>query len=195
MFRVTSLLVMTAVFANVSQGTPRPITMEQLTVPPAWLPPECMIAPDTVRSPENPSGARYWVGFNIPANPWIGTAPSSIVEVRERMDPPPLIPDGPPLIGRERAAYRNRLANGIDEAYAAIYATSPSARNAKIVVVYAVRYADPASAQTQPNHREAANPGIARFTIGAIDVLIRGDGGVCFQSVKAHVKALADAAR
>jgi hypothetical protein len=195
MFRVASLLVMTAVFANVSQGTPRPILMEQLTVPSAGLPPGCVIAPDRVGSPENPSGERNWAALNIPANPWVGTDALLIAAVRERMGPPPLMPDGPPLVGRERAAYRLRLADGIDEAYAAIYATSPSARNANIVVVYAVRYADPASAHIQLTPREAANPRIAGFTIGAIDVVIHGDGGPCFHSVKAHVKAIADAAR
>jgi hypothetical protein len=44
-----------------------------------------------------------------------------IAAIRERMEPPADVPDGPPLSPVERARFRLRLADGVESAYAAVY--------------------------------------------------------------------------
>lgn len=107
-----------------------------------------------------------------------------VAAIRERMQPSPLIPDGPPLEPREASRYRLLLADGVEEAYAAIYFKQPEPA---LIVVYAARFA----AAKRPFY----SPGTAsnhRIEIGPIDALVSGDGGQCSQAVEAYLKSLAN---
>src|SRR5262245_14329073 len=84
---------------------------QELTVPRERLPTECALA-------DSRSG---YAGLRLPTNPWTGTDPSLIAEIRERVEGSPSLPDGPPMSPREAARFRLGLANGIEEAYAAVY--------------------------------------------------------------------------
>ena len=91
-----------------------------LAIPEQQLPGGCRIvaAPG---SPELGLRAGRWGALPIDANPWRGTDRIAVAAIRERMDPPQMVPDGPPLHPRDLAAFRRNLADGAEQAYAAIY--------------------------------------------------------------------------
>src|SRR5229473_812071 len=133
----------------------RPYTMKDLTVPKKRLPAGCGLVPaPSVSLGGNRVQYGLWAGLPVPTNPWSGTDRPTIVEIRERMDGPSLVPDGPPPTAREISRYRSQLANGVEEGYAAIYTQS--------VVVYAVRFAATESPfyppRTASNHRFEIGP-------------------------------------
>jgi hypothetical protein len=163
---------------------PRPVSMNDLTVPQDRLPAGCSLsARDSVQLDGNRIRGGLWAGLPIPSNPWTGTDRSIIASIRERMDGPPQEPDGPPLDRRAAARYRLGLADGVEEAYAAIYVTQSEPT---LVVLYASRYAATERtfhpSRTVPNHR---------FQIGPIEAVVSGDGGQCSQAVVAYLKSLA----
>lgn len=99
---------------------PRPVTLHDLTVPTDRLPTGCALSP-AASLPLDGKRVRtgLWAGLPIAMNPWTGTDRPLIASIRERMDGPTLTPDGPPPTARELSRYRSRLADGVEEAYAA----------------------------------------------------------------------------
>jgi hypothetical protein len=100
------------------------------------------------------------------------------------MDGPPLEPDGPPLDRRAASRYRLLLADGVGEAYAAIYVMQSDPTP---IVVYASRF----TATARPFYRSRPAPN-HRVEIGPLDVVVSGDDGQCFHAVEAYLKSLAN---
>jgi hypothetical protein len=112
-----------------------------------------------------------------------------VASIRERIDGPVLAPDGPPLSPREFSRYRSKLADGVDEAYAAIYLQSEQ----DLTVVYSLRFASTERpADRWSDTRTSTNPRLVRIAIGPIVTVVSGDGGPCFQAVGAHLRSLAN---
>jgi hypothetical protein len=98
-----------------------PQTLRELTVPAAQLPEECRLVDAPSRTADGEVRGGLWAGLRISSNPWMGSDPAVIAAIRERMEPPADVPDGPPLSPVERARFRLRLADGVESAYAAVY--------------------------------------------------------------------------
>jgi hypothetical protein len=183
MWKVIALMMSITTLACGARGVARtvlrrPYTMKDLTIPTKRLPAGCGLVPTpSVLLGGNRVQYGLWAGLPIPTNPWSGTDRIAIASIRERMDGPPSVPDGPPPAAREISRYRSQLANGVEEGYAAIYTPS--------VVVYALRFA----ATERPFYppRTASNH---RFEIGPFYTVVSGDGGQCSQAVEAYLKSL-----
>jgi len=160
-----------------------------LTVPPDRLPPGCAPPPSRV---ERADGATVrgdlWAGLPISRNPQTSSEPKLIVEVRERLEGPRLIPDAPALTARDAARFRIHLADGIDEAYAAIYRQPDSH---EMVVVYGLRFPDArGAAEFWSTARSARNPRGTALVSGPIVAAVSGPGGACYDAVAAYVDSL-----
>jgi hypothetical protein len=159
-----------------------------LTVPLDRLPPGCAPPPSRVeRATGNTFHGDFWAGLPISHNPQTSSEPKLIVEVRERLEGPRLISDAPVLTARDAARFRIQLADGIDEAYAAIY------RHAEfdLIVVYGLRFPTPdAAAEFWSGARAAKNPEVATVLSGAIVAAVSGPSGPCRDAVAAHVQSL-----
>jgi hypothetical protein len=142
-----------------------PPAFERLTMPADRLPEGCTLPPaptqqlggDTVRG-------GLWAGLPMTSNPWIGNDPVIVSAIRERIEPAPAVADGPPLTRAEQARYRLRLAEGVEAAYAAVYADAAQ----RLVVVYAFQL----SGRATPV------------------VTVVGDDSACHAAVATHVKSL-----
>ena len=161
---------------------PRPVTMKDLTVPKERLPAGCSLSPVAEVVVGNRGRGGLWADLPIPTNPWSGTDRMVVASIRERMDGPTLVPDGPPPTAREVSRYRLQLADGVEEAYAAIYLMQSEP---KLIVVYGLRFAA-AGRPFYPPRKASSH----RFEIGPLDVVVSGDGGQCSQAVEAYLKAL-----
>jgi hypothetical protein len=105
------------------------------------------------------------------------------------MDGPVLVPDGPPLTRKQLSQYRLQLAEGVEEAYAAVYQQDPGQ---ELVIVYGSKLSDArAPVERSSLGRASENPRIVRLTIGSVVVVLHGDGGACFQAIGAYLKSLA----
>ena len=167
---------------------PRVIAMQDLTVPAERLPTGCVLAPGgTKRLDGNRVLIRSWAGLQIPTNPWSGADRPLVASIRERMDGPTPVPDGPPLSPAEATRFRLNFADGVEEAYAAIYEQS----EAELIVVYAARFASREKAvESRSYSRSANNPRVIRVAVGPIVVMAEGDAGTCFNAVGAHLRSL-----
>jgi hypothetical protein len=180
-------LAMTIAITGVAQSvSPRSVSMKDLTVPEDRLPAGCILSPtDTVHLDGNRVRGGSWAGLPIPTNPWTGADRPIVAAIRERMhEGQLLVPDGPPLDRRAASRDRLLLADGVEEAYAAIYVKQPQPA---LIVVYAARFA--------ATKRPFYPPGTAsnhRIEIGPIDALVSGDGGQCSHAVEAYLKSLAN---
>ena len=167
---------------------PRIVNMRDLTVPAERLPAGCALSPSpSVRVDQSRLVGR-WAGF--PTNPWIGTDRQLMASVREIVEGPVAFPDGPPLDAKQLFRYLGQLADGVEEAYGAVYMQS----DAYPIVVRAIRLApgEKPSALARPSDaRLSRNPGIVRVAIGQIVAIVSGDGE-CFQAVGAYLKSLAN---
>jgi hypothetical protein len=171
------LLVLYAIVIGQSTA-PGAILMQDLSVAPERLPAGCAISPDTA-------------GLPLPTSPWTGTDPVLLGRIRELIDGPPLLPDGPPPSRREYAQLRLRLADGIEEGYVAVYQQDVNITGSReLLRVFALRFADARKA-AEAGHRWANNPRASRTMIGSTVAVIHGDGGKCFQAVAAHLRGLA----
>ena len=180
------LAIYVAIAPGVIQSVvPRSVSMNDLTVPQDRLPAGCTLSPTaSVHLDGNRVRGGLWAGLPIPTNPWTGGDRQVVASIRERMAGPTLVPDGPPPTAREISGYRLRLADGVEEAYAAIYLMQSEPT---LIVVYASRFADTKRPFYPPS--TASNH---RFEIGPIDAVVSGDGGQCSQAVEAYLKSLAN---
>jgi hypothetical protein len=107
--------------------------------------------------------------------------------IRERIEGPIVVPDPPALTVKGLGAYRLHLAEGVEEAYAAVYKQEESG----LVVVYGMKVGAEQNVVPERADRTSGNPRITRVTIGSIVAMVNGDGGPCFQAVGVYVKSLA----
>jgi hypothetical protein len=99
------------------------------------------------------------------------------------------MPDGPPLSPGEAASFRLHFADGVEEAYAAIYEQSER----ELIVAYAARFASAEKAlQSRSYSYWSNNPSVIRVAMGPIVAMVHGENGPCFNAVGAHLKSLAD---
>jgi hypothetical protein len=113
-----------------------------------------------------------------------------MASIRELVDGPAAVPDGPPPDARELSRYLGQLADGVEEAYGAVYMHS----DADLITVRAVKFAPgekPSDRAHVGDMRVSRNPGVIRVTIGPIVAIVTGDGE-CFQAVGAYLKSLAN---
>ena len=166
-----------------AQGT---FALADLTVPADRLPDGCGLSPSpSIRIGDSQVRGGLWAGLPITRNPWIGTDRAIIASIHERVIDPPPIPDGPPPTKNELARFRLRLADGVEEAYVAVYAGGgPS-----LVTVNALRYADASQLPSSPGSGRL-RPGALRFT-GRTALAVSGDDDACLQAVVAHVRQVA----
>ncbi len=193
MLRTAVLAMLIVLPASGGQTTPlRVVALQDLTVPAERLFPGCALAP-TPTPGNKPFRPRNLASLPTPTNPWTGADKPLIATIRQRIDGPMLVPDGPPLTSRQLATYRLQLAEGIDEGYAAIYSQSESAGSPDAVVVYALRFASAEAANDfRSRHLDSNNPRIIQVGLGRIVAVIHGDSGKCFQTVGAYVKSLVE---
>jgi hypothetical protein len=163
------------------------IAVTDLTVPTDRLPDGCSAS---AAPAEQVSGNRVrgglWAGLNIPTNPWSGTDRRTIADIRQRVDPSSRLPDGPPLGGGQLAEYHLKLADGVEEGYAAIYrwAGTPD-----LVTVYGLRLTATESFEAFPAPRKATDAS-TRIAVGQI-VAVASGHGVCFDAISDYLKSLA----
>lgn len=164
--------------AMLTQSAARPpLALRGLTVPQERLPPGCA----AVSSDK--------AGLPIDRNPWAGSDRQIVAAIRERMDGPVRVPDGPPATRRELAQYRLQLAEGVEEAYAAVY-RQPDPGQA-LIIVYGSRFSDPSARVQRPGFGGGAgNEKILRLTMGSTVVVLHGDGGACSKAIGAYLQSL-----
>jgi hypothetical protein len=111
-----------------------------------------------------------------------------VASIRERMEPT-VTPDGPPPSRSEAASFRLHFADGVEEAYAAIYEQSET----ELIVVYASRFASSEKAVESRSYSGwSNNPTVIRVAMGPIVAMVQGDVGPCFNAVGAHLRSLAN---
>ena len=179
----TYILLMFATAANeAARGNDQSaFPLADLTVPAERLPTGCGLSP----SPRIQT-AGLWAGLPITSNPWIGTDRAIVASIHESVIDPPPVPDGPPPTKNELARFRLRLADGVEDAYAAVYTDG----GPTLITVSALRYAD---ATQLPPSRSSSNVSRGRFrsTFGRTVLAVSGDDGPCRRVVEAHVKEVA----
>jgi hypothetical protein len=188
MLKTIVLAMSIAIPSGAAQSSPpRVVTMQELTVPAEGLPTGCVLSPGgTVRLDGNKVRMRSWAGLRIPSNPWAGTDRPLVASIRERMEPT-VTPDGPPPSRSEAASFRLHFADGVEEAYAAIYEQSET----ELIVVYASRFASSEKAVESRSYSGwSNNPRVIRVAMGPIVAMIQGNAGACFDAVGAHLRSL-----
>ena len=186
---MSHILVAAMVLTVMAQTPATPVALRDLTIPADRLPAGCVLAASEPERLDN-SRVRFWIELPVRTNPWIGTDGSVIALIRERMDGPFPVPDGPPLSRGELSAFRGRLADGIAEGYAAFYRQDES--RPEVLSVLAVRVQEGHElfrALAEPRRREASRS--VRVRTGQIHAVVFGDDGPCFKIIAAHLTALA----
>ena len=164
--------------------------LNALTVPEDRLPEGCRLK----LPPPAPAGGRgsRVVSAQPPpfsANPWLGTDRRPVATIRQILEGPPRVPDGPPLDQRQAARYFLRFADGIVDAYRATYQWSDESD----VDVYAVRFEGEDLVRELPRERASSRGGVtSRVVIGPAVALVSARGGVnrCFEAVRAYIQSL-----
>jgi hypothetical protein len=156
--------------------------LRDLAVPLERLPAGCVLPPaPTVNDGGNRIRGGLWAYLPITSNPWTGTERQIVAAIHERIQGPQPGPDAPPLSRGERARFRLAFADGIEEAYAAVYTFE-----ARSIVIYGVRSANNAKTARLP-----ARSRLSGIRIGPIVAYLDGDGSLCSQAAAAHLSELA----
>ncbi|MQA28374.1 MAG: hypothetical protein GEU82_00845 [Luteitalea sp.] len=164
-----------------------PVTLQDLTVPQARLPAGCSLAPIAAATDHDVARGGLWAGLPIPTNPWIGTERRLVATIRSRIDGPPRAPDGPPLAGRAASRYFLQSADGVEEAYAAIYRQPEP----ELIVVYALRFAVAGKDVDRPRYEIGPKVQTApRIEFGPITVVVSGERGECSYAVESYLRSL-----
>jgi len=159
-----------------------------LTVPPERLPAGCALSPSaSIRESGNRIRTGLWAGLPIRTNPATSSEPSLIVAIRERIEGARVTPDAPALTARGLARFRIQLADGIEEAYAAIYREEDTLQ---LVTVHGLRFEDELAATDFWNGAASAkNPRAIGARSGSIVAVAAGPRGACLDAVGAHLKS------
>src|SRR5262245_30414166 len=147
---------------------PKPVTMQELTVPPNRLTEGCRLkAADQTA---------------LRKNPWIGSDRQMLATLRQQMDGQRLrVPDAPPTLA-DAAALRAQLSKGVEEGYSAVYAQSA----APDLVVEAVRFTTP----QEPSDFYERRPNVTRINIGTIQMVLFGDQRPCSKAIEGYLNGL-----
>jgi hypothetical protein len=172
---------------GVTQNLPaRPIALQDLTIPKDHLPASCALPPgDSNRQPDGRISGGQWAGLPITTNPWMGTDRRVIASIRDRVDPPPPVTDAP-LTAAEASRYFLRLADGVEEGYAAVYLQEGSNDS---VVVSALKFAATERPFYTSTDAKASPRPTTRIEIGPIVAVVTGSGE-CFQALEAYLRSL-----
>jgi hypothetical protein len=189
-----AIIIATSLAAVMGQNVlPRPITMQSLTVAAESLPPGCHLkAPSELSPPSSGPGRITAAGpmlmpqpLSITTNPWTGTDPQAVAWMRQGMDNPPAGPDLQPLPGPEATRYFLRLADGVEEGYAATYVQPGGGE----VVVHALRFA-PTEKTNDLKKASTADLRSTRIDIGRIVAQVYGDENQCRRAIEMYLKSL-----
>lgn len=171
-------LTLLALALATAQGDP----FARLAIPAEQLPQGCRLAP----RPSTATGERVavpgWAALPIDSNPWRGTDRIPVAAIRSRLDPPQMVPDGPPLHPRDLAAFRRNSADGVAQAYAAVYETD----DRRLVTVYAVQFESELSfdaAVSRAKRRPAYGDTATRMLVVAT-----GDGQICLAAIDSYLR-------
>jgi hypothetical protein len=167
--------------------TPPLVTLEKLTVPKDRLPEGCAIKPIQPDAKPFKSTVPGLLPSEVTANPWIGTDRRILASLRELVDGPNAIrpPDAPPLSQSESSALLLRLADGVDEGYAATYAQA-----GPDLGVIALRFSSAHEVDLDLPRANSKGAGNTALQIGQIRVVVYGDGGRCSDAITGYVKSL-----
>jgi len=176
---------------------PKPVTLQDLTVPRDRLPDGCSLklvepARREVISTMERGGQRVrYIGptpsmqpAGITANPWMGTDRRILAWLRQRVDGyGELRLLDAPLTKREESALFLQFAEGLEEGYAATYAQS----GAHDLGVHAVRFAlTPEKRAVFPVDR----PHTLVIETGSIRAIVYGDSGPCSTVIDTYLRPL-----
>jgi hypothetical protein len=186
-FKMIAVAISVASAFGMTQNVPvRPVAMQDLTIPKDRLPAWCALArANSTREPDGRIHGGLWAGLPITTNPWTGTDHRVIASIRERADPPPTVTDAP-LTRAEASRYFLRLADGVEEGYAAVYTQEGSNDS---VVVSALRFAATEKPFYSLADAKASYRPTTRIEIGRIVAVVTG-GGECFQALETYLKSL-----
>lgn len=155
------------------------------------------LAPLTVSENELPRGCRLTpadakLGFVFPSNPWLGRNPQSLVALRNIIDGPLKIADGPPLSARQLSAFEYRWLESVVDGYRATYVSSEE----DVVTVSAIRFTDVKAATVatiRPQFDSFSGPfqTFRQVTFGtAIVVVASTSESDCFLAIDAIIRKL-----
>ena len=181
--RTQPVLLLAAVLFNgaatAGQHAPaRAVTISELTVPQARLSEGCGLSPAASVVDGNRVQGGLWANLPIPTNPWTGTDRRTIASLRQTMGGVPIA--DAPLTAQDASRYTLRLAEGVEEGYAAVYAQSATDQ----IVVRAFRYDSARPALDAPM------PAAIRVDVGPLVAFISGNAGPCFRAVEAYLRSL-----
>lgn len=181
-------------FVTVAMAWPQTVSptvaspLAKLTVPSLSVAAGCRLSPNSSRRLSgNRVQSGLWGNLPIQANPWFGSGRSIVAKIRERMLGVPPEPDGPPLDQRSAMQYRLRLADPIDEAYAAFYEDA----DAQQTGVFALRFRDGERVEPpRPRPGSSDSRLVSWIHRGQLLILIDGVRNACTASIETYVKAL-----
>ncbi len=199
--RVSLCLVALSPGWAASGWRPTDIALSSLTVPELNLPGGCRLLPTA--SPSAPSAPavrnRHTVdvvtSHHFPGNPWIGADRGLLIELRNRVDGVPRVPDAPTLAAADLAAWDQKWVASVVEGYRAAYGRSVVAEDAVVnpsasVRVSAIRFSDADLATPSPTGILRTTHGVSvRLVKGAVVVRVEaGSKTDCFSAVAAYVR-------
>jgi hypothetical protein len=129
------------------------------------------------------AGVTTIVGSSIPDNPWVGDDIGVISKILQEVDPPILVPDGPP----DRKTVTSMWLDGarkISDGAVAIYDSGVG-----LISVYALRYRH--AVDLKPD-TPARNETAKRFDLrrGAVRIVMFGDASECSVAIARHVRSM-----
>ena len=167
-----------------SQAPAREIGLAEITVPNDRLPAGCgLAAAPSERLERNRVRSGLWTGLNIRTNPWIGIDVPILAAIHERLAPTEA-PDGPPLTPVQARRYFLRLADGIDQAYVAIYREQDVS---DLTTVYGLQFPTTEAALAFARNVRAASNAVVNGRIAAFSA---GHDSDCFQAIREYVSRL-----
>jgi hypothetical protein len=159
----------------------RVVQLGDLTVAADRLPRDCRLKTGAEPGPLRLNGKT--------ANPWIGRDRASMAAMRASIQESPRVPDGPPLGTAEARQFFLRWADGVEEAYEAVYV----GLGAREVRVRALRFSTPEAGADLQLRRDPRGRTSTRVVLGSIVAVVQGDGEShqCFEAIRDHVQSLA----
>jgi hypothetical protein len=182
-----ALVVATAVttLSGAIVGGQSELNLDLLTVPANELGSACRLAPASTEKVAGSTRVRggLWAGLPVSSNPWRGGDEVALAAIRARIEPPPAMPDGPPMSPAELAQFRIRRARGVEEGYAAIYDDG----SGNLVTVYGLRFKTLHDAErVRGSAKRLANV----FVTGRTAFAVAGRDSDCLERVARHLQTL-----
>ena len=160
-----------------------------LTVPAGHLPAGCGLKPDEPRQAINSQRGVVAVAGVASQNPWISQTQGRAAWIRRLVDGVPPVPDGPPMMPKEAAAFAAKFGENVVEAYLASYRRS----DGSLIDVAAIRFNDAKLATPEPppvtrlSRRGVARRIVVGPTVVRISAYATSD---CFDAIEKHMRSL-----